>query len=129
LLATARTEVAADVKDIDDLVARAMQGNSPAMSVLINAGSLLGRALANVVNILDPKLILISGEGVRMGELFFSGLRSAFHKNVMPGLAEDTEIRVTPWGDDVWARAAASVVIGEIFNSPIQKEEAAEKAR
>lgn len=98
-------------------------------TVLTKVGALLGRELANIVNILDPKLILISGEGVRMGELFFSGLRSAFHENVMPGLAEDTVIRVTPWGDDVWARAAGSVVIGELLNSPMQKEEVADKPR
>lgn len=129
LLTIARAEVNADVRDIDDLVERAKNGNPAAVLVLTRAGALLGRELANVVNILDPKLILISGEGVRMGELFFSGLRAAFHENVMPGLADDTEIRVTPWGDDVWARAAASVVIGELFNSPMQKEDVADKTR
>ena len=127
LLAVARVEVDPTLRDIEDLVQRAKNGNAAAAALLSRAGALLGRELANVVNILDPTLILITGEGVRMGELFFSGLRSAFHQNVMPGLAEDTEIRVTPWGDDVWARAAASVVIGELFNSPIQKEEAASK--
>jgi predicted NBD/HSP70 family sugar kinase len=123
LLTAARKEVGEDVKDFDDLLQRANNGNSAAAMVLTRAGWLLGREVANLVNILDPKLILISGEGVRMGEIFFSALRVAFKKHVMPGLAEDTEIRVIPWGDDVWARAAASVVIGELFNSPMQKEE------
>lgn len=127
LLATARKEVNEDIRDFDDLVQRAQSGNEAAENVLTNAGALLGREIANLVNILDPKLILISGEGVRVGEIFFSALRASFHENVMPGLAEDTEIRVAPWGDDVWARGAASVVIGELFNSPMQKEEANEK--
>lgn len=126
LVAAARVETNLDVRDLDELIQYARNGDQVAASILNRAGCLLGRELANVVNLLDPALILISGEGVRMGELFFSGLRSEFHANVMPGLAEDTEIRVTPWGDDVWARAAASVVIGELFNSPIQKEEDAE---
>jgi hypothetical protein len=68
-------------------------------------------------------LIIISGEGIRMGELFFSSVRQAFHEGVMPGLAEDTEIRIDSWGDDIWALGAASLVIAEIFISPIQKEE------
>jgi len=129
LLATARKEVGADVIDFDDLLQRANNGNAAAAMVLTRAGRLLGQEIANLVNILDPKLILISGEGVRMGEIFFSALRTAFKQNVMPGLVEDTEIRVIPWGDDVWARAAASVVIGELFNSPMQKEENSEKIR
>jgi N-acetylglucosamine repressor len=126
LLAISRKEVSEDIQDFNDLLNRANAGNAAAAMVLTRAGRLLGQHIANLVNILDPKLILISGEGVLMGEIFFSALRSAFKENVMPGLAEDTEIRVIPWGDDVWARAAASVVIGELFNSPMQKEETSE---
>jgi N-acetylglucosamine repressor len=129
LLATARKEVGEDVVNFDDLLQRANGGNAPAAMVLTRAGRLLGQEIANLVNILDPKLILISGEGVRMGEIFFSALRTAYKQHVMPGLVEDTEIRVIPWGDDVWARAAASVVIGELFNSPMQKEESTQKVR
>jgi predicted NBD/HSP70 family sugar kinase len=83
----------------------------------------LGQQIANLVNVLDPKLIIISGEGIRMGDFFFSPMRAAFHKYVMPGLAQDTEIRVNSWGDDIWALGAASLVLAEIFTSPIQKEE------
>ncbi len=125
LLATAHKKVGGDVRDIDDLVRRASDGDVKARNVLTSAGELLGRQIANVVNILDPKLIILSGEGVRMGEVFFAALRSAVAKNVMPGLAKDAEIRMAAWEDDVWARGAASVVIGELFNSPMQKEEAA----
>jgi len=58
-----------------------------------------------------------------MGDTFFSSMREAVQKNAVPELFDDTEIRINPWGDDVWARGAASLVIGELFNSPIQKEE------
>ena len=57
-----------------------------------------------------------------MGDVFFSAVRSTFNEGVMPGLSEDTEIRVNSWGDDIWALGAASLVIAEIFISPIQKE-------
>jgi predicted NBD/HSP70 family sugar kinase len=123
ILATAQKEVDASIQDLGQLLVLAQAGNHAAAMVLTRAGRLLGQEIANVVNILDPRLILISGEGVRMGDIFFSALRASFKQHVMPGLAEDTEIRVIPWGDDVWARAAASVVIGELFNSPMQKEE------
>jgi predicted NBD/HSP70 family sugar kinase len=129
LLATARKEVGEDVRDFDDLLQRATSGNAKAVRVFTHAGQLLGQEIANLVNILDPKLILISGEGVRMGDVFFSAVKEAVRQNVMPSLLNDTEIRVIPWGDDVWARAAASVVIGELFSSPMQKEESAVKKR
>ncbi len=122
LLATARKQVGEEILSFEDFLQKAYNGNAAAAAVLANAGNLLGVEIANLVNILDPKLILISGEGVHMGDLFFSALRDSFHQNVMPGLANDTEIRVMPLGDDTWASAAASVVIGELFNSPTRPE-------
>jgi predicted NBD/HSP70 family sugar kinase len=127
LLATARKEISGNIANLDDLLRMANNGDSAAALVFTRAGTLLGQQIANLVNILDPKLILISGEGVRMGEIFFSALRAAYNQHAMLGLVENIEIRVIPWGDDVWARAAASVVIGELFNSPMQKEESIEK--
>lgn len=122
LVERARREVDPGIVDLDELIGRANAGQPKAMEVLASAGALLGRQIANLVNVLDPKLIIVSGEGIRMGEVFFSAMRTAVRCYVMPGLAEDTEIRINSWGDDVWALGAASLVIAEIFNSPILKE-------
>ncbi len=123
LVEKARRVVSPDIADLDDLIARANAGDKEAAKILSHAGMLLGREIANLANIFDPKLIIISGEGVRMGEIFFSSVRTAFHDCVLASLAEDIEIRVNSWGDDIWALGAASLVIAEIFRSPIQKEE------
>ncbi|HEX2980430.1 MAG TPA: ROK family transcriptional regulator [Anaerolineaceae bacterium] len=123
LVETARREVDASIATLDELIARATAGQPAAVRILDHAGALLGRQLANLTNLLDPNLIIISGEGIRMGDVFFKAMRSAFRECVMPGLAEDTEIRINSWGDDIWALGAASLVIAEIFTSPIQKEE------
>jgi N-acetylglucosamine repressor len=123
LINTAQREIDPDILHLEELIDHAGKGLSKAISIFERAGSLMGQQIANLVNILDPKLIIISGEGIRMGDFFFSPMRAAFHKYVMPGLAQDTEIRVNSWGDDIWALGAASLVIAEIFTSPIQKEE------
>ena len=122
LVAEAQQKVSADVCDLDDLIARMKAGDQNAALIFTRAGKLLGYQIANLVNLFDPKLIIISGEGIRMGDVFFSAVRNTFNQDVMPGLAEDTEIRVNSWGDDIWALGAASLVIAEIFISPIQKE-------
>ncbi len=123
LIAQASQIISPDIIRLDDLIELAYSGQADAVAILANAGRLLGTQIANLVNVFDPKLIIISGEGTRMGEVFFSAVRSAIHDCVMTGLAEDTEIRVNSWGDDIWALGAASLVIAEIFKSPIQKEE------
>jgi predicted NBD/HSP70 family sugar kinase len=121
-LLTAAKEKGLQSDDLETLASLAQEGNAQAVEILENAGRLFGRELANLVNVMDPRLILISGEGVAVGDTFFSAMRGTFRSNIMPGLADDTEIRVATWGDDVWARGAASVVIGEVFRSPIQPE-------
>jgi N-acetylglucosamine repressor len=123
LVEQARSALGEEITDLDGLLRCVSLGDPRARQILERAGSLLGLQMANLVNLFDPKLIIISGEGIRMGEVFFSAVRNAFHGAVMPGLAQDTEIRVNSWGDDIWALGAASLVIAEVFSSPIQKEE------
>lgn len=122
LVEDAQHEVDPKIVDIDGLIDKVKTGDQKAAKILTKAGNLLGMQIANLVNLFDPKLIIISGEGIRMGDVFFSAVRSSFAESVMPGLAQDTEIRVNSWGDDIWALGAASLVIAEIFISPIQKE-------
>jgi N-acetylglucosamine repressor len=129
LVAQARRDVDAGIVDLDDLVSRAMSGNPESVQVLQRAGTLLGRQIANLVSLFDPTQIIISGEGIRLGDVFFTAVRNAFRECAMPDLAQNTEIRVNSWGDDIWALGAASLVIAEIFISPIQKEEGAADKR
>ena len=123
LIAQARQIISPEISGLDELIEFANTGQADAVAILASAGRLLGTQIANLVNVFDPKLIIISGEGTRMGEVFFAAVRNAIRDCVMTGLAEDTEIRVNSWGDDIWALGAASLVIAEIFKSPIQKEE------
>ncbi len=92
-----------------ELVALAESGNLTARAILARAGEILGRGLANLINVFDPQRIIVGGEGVRLGEWLFGPMRAAITQHVMPGLAQDAEIRIEPWGDDAWARGAASL--------------------
>jgi len=56
-----------DVTEPDDLIGAARGGDATALDVLAQGGRALGYAVASVVNLLNPALILISGEGVRAG--------------------------------------------------------------
>ena len=40
-------------------------------------------------------------------------------QHVFDGLVEDTEIIIQEWGDEAWAWGAASLVLQDIFKSPI----------
>lgn len=120
--AVARGEPLETVQSLDDLVQQAQTGNPVAMAIFTQAGQILGQGVANLINIFSPQHIIISGEGVRAGDLIFAPMYDTITRHVMPGLAEDTEIEVDVWNDDAWARGAASLVLQELFKSPIYRD-------
>lgn len=104
---------------MDELLSRGRKGDQKAVAVFSSAGETLARGTANLINVLNPELIIISGEGVRAGSLLFAPMRAALSRYVMPGLAEDTQIQIDTWDDNAWARGAAGLVLGELFKSPV----------
>ena len=104
------------------LLALAEDGNEGARGVFARAGEILGRCLANLINVFDPALIILNGEGVRAGEWLFGPMGKSIERHVIPGLAGDTEIRIDRWDDDAWARGAASLVLRELFESPMHHQ-------
>ncbi len=102
----------------DGLVQAANEGSAIALRVLAQAGEVFGRSLANVINLLNPALIIISGEGVRAGEHLFEPMRKAIRAYAFQPLGDDVDIRVEALHDDSWARGAACLVLDNIFASP-----------
>jgi N-acetylglucosamine repressor len=120
--AYAKQSIPMNVKDVNDLVNLAKEGDPIAVGIFASAGKILAQSLANLINVLSPQLIIISGEGVRAGDLLFTPMYDVMDKYIMPGLVEDTEVRIDVWDDDAWARGAASLVLKDLFESPMHRE-------
>ena len=104
-----------------DLAQMALNGNHTADKILNKTGAILGQSVANLINLFNPQRILISGEGVARGPIFFEAMKKSMQTYALPNLYSDVDLRVEPWGDDVWARGAASLVLRSIFESPIHE--------
>ena len=115
-------------KTPEELIAFAASGEKAAQEIFARAGELLGQSIANLVNIFNPQRVLINGEGVRAGNWLFDPMRAAIDEHTMPGLRQDVSILVEPLGDDAWARGAASLVLHELFESPIKRQREVEAA-
>ncbi len=122
--AAARGELSAPVQSLDELLPLARSGDTAALQIFDRAGRILGLAIANLINLFDPKKIIISGEGTREGEYLFSPMKESIRQNTMPGLFDPDIVEIDPWGDDAWARGAAGLVLREVFESPIHKKPA-----
>ncbi|MEX2540905.1 MAG: ROK family transcriptional regulator [Trueperaceae bacterium] len=87
----------------------ASEGDPLALALFQDAGDLLGSALANLVNIFAPSLVVLSGEGTRNARFFMPALEEALQAYSFGDVAEGLELVVDDWGDDAWARGAAGL--------------------
>ncbi|MDR0283339.1 MAG: ROK family protein [Propionibacteriaceae bacterium] len=94
---------------------RADSGDQRAQEVYEQAGHLLGRALAGVVNLLDPEVVIVSGEGVESWRHWMFGFEPAFRACLIPA-KRGVPVTVEAWADDRWAQGAACLVLGTPFD-------------
>jgi N-acetylglucosamine repressor len=120
--AMARGELSSPVTNVDDLLLLAQAGNAVALRIFDQAGRILGIGIANLINLFNPRKIIISGEGTRDGDFLFVPMHESIQQNTMPGLFDRDTLEIAAWGDDAWARGAAGLVLREVFESPIHKK-------
>ncbi|MFW6098246.1 MAG: ROK family protein, partial [Chloroflexota bacterium] len=80
------------------ITAAADAGDPLAQELLASAGHWLGVGIATLVNLLNPQLVIVGGEGVQAGEWRLGPMREAFESNVFDGLGQNIELLVEPSG-------------------------------
>lgn len=93
------------------------------VEILERAGRHVGRAVASITTVLDPQRVVVSGEGVRLGDHYLASMRAELSAREQKEVS--TEIVIEPWGDEVWARGAATLVLRELFHPAHLRDEGA----
>ncbi|QNE21261.1 ROK family transcriptional regulator [Kribbella qitaiheensis] len=114
----------AGTKTIEQAIDKARQGDKATTEIFEQVGRILGTAVGNLVNLLNPKLIVLAGEGTRAGDLFGPSFDEALRETVFDGLQRDLEVVVDDWDDEAWAQGAAGLFLGELFQPNLRPDEA-----
>lgn len=93
----------------------ASSADAQVTEILGRAGADVGRAVGNVVMTFAPRLVVISGEGVRLGSAYLDPLERGISRATTRGEVP-VEVVIEPWGDEAWARGAASLALRELFH-------------
>ena len=102
----------------DELVSLANSGDPVTLEAIGNAARKLGVAVANVMTILNPELLIICGEGTELGAAFIDPIVAAVRDQSFADLGVRVAIKVQRWGDEAWAVGAATLVLRESFSIP-----------
>ncbi|WP_432885000.1 ROK family transcriptional regulator [Kribbella sp. CA-245084] len=96
--------------DLAGAIKLAHEGNEQAREAFDRAGEVIGSALAAMVNLVGPELVVIAGEGVAEYDLYEDRMRRAFAEHAF-GAAGDCRLMLRSHTFDDWARGAAATVI------------------
>ncbi len=99
---------------IDKLRSLADGGDAGAVEIFGDAATILGRSVADLVNVLSPELVLISGEGSESWSHLAARFERSFRANLFPPLA-GVSVEIDPWDDTKWAVGAAALVLRATF--------------
>lgn len=115
LLAAARARgIVGPRQGIKKLQELAAAGDLQARQIYHHAGSTLGRAVADLVNVLSPQLVLVSGEGTQAWPQLAESFEAAYRANLFAPLGH-VQVEVDPWDDAKWAVGAATLVLRASF--------------
>ncbi|MGR3584920.1 MAG: ROK family protein, partial [Pseudooceanicola nanhaiensis] len=121
LLREANLNSETDHKDIDSLFAAAGAGEEIAGSILDRAGRMFAMGLANVVNIFDPSLIILSGAQLNYDFLYSDKVIDQMKRWIVQVDAPIPEVKVHGWGDLMWAKGATAYAIEEVSNLTVRE--------
>ncbi|MFG1705155.1 ROK family protein [Nonomuraea sp. M3C6] len=91
-------------------------GDPVARAVFAQAGAILGRATAGLINVVDPEVVVVLGEGTADWPLWRDGFEPALRAQLYPG-RRDISVEVESWDDTSWAQGAAALVLATPFDA------------
>jgi transcriptional regulator of PTS gene len=104
---------------IDEL---ARGSNVELESIYRKAGEILGVGIYNMITMLDPERVIITGKGVAAGDKLFNPMFIQIERLKSDQFGfPDTEIVIQKWTDGDWARESGTLVLREIYKSPFFK--------
>jgi len=98
-----------------------LDGHPAATRVVADAGRHIGRAVANLVNLLNPSRIVVGGELAACGDVLLDPLRQECQRHAISSAGDDVEIHHGPLGDRAQVLGALALVLqdAETFSTPV----------
>lgn len=108
-------------RGLNRLAELAREGDEEVRRIHERAGEILGLGIANLINLFDPALVILSGERMQLYEFYETAMLEAVERNVLSVHRGQTPVRVNRWGDEVWAWGAAALALHELHLPPLEQ--------
>ena len=96
---------------VQDIIARATSGDAAALRVIDDAGMAVGRAVANVANMINPEIIVVGGPLAALGHILLDPIRRGLTRHAVPAIGEATTVVMSSLGDRAEVLGAVSLAL------------------
>lgn len=96
---------------IEDVVRLALAGDLACRRVIEDAGRQLGTAVANLVNLINPAMVIVGGDVTDAGDLLLDPVRTTVRRNSVPAAAELVRIASSTLGRRAQVLGAVALVL------------------
>lgn len=99
-----------------DVVAAASQGDTASIELIGAAGQLIGRALATIVSVFNPSLIVVGGGMAKAGDQLFASIKEAVYGRALPLATRDLIVQRSALNGLGGVVGAAATVIDQLLS-------------
>ena len=107
--------------NIAELLTSSRGGDEMARTIVTRASRMFAMGLANLANIFDPELIILSGERMQMDHLYASEVIDRIREATIQVDMPPPRVVIHKWGDLMWARGAAAFAIDAVADMAIER--------
>lgn len=109
----------ADAEDLDinDIIHAAESGEMSARLAIQQAGRYIGAAVAIIINLINPEIVILDGVTIRTGRYLLEAVQEESARHTLPAVWPATKIIPGQLGDLAVSLGAATVVIDAAFAS------------
>jgi predicted NBD/HSP70 family sugar kinase len=106
-------------RSIDALIAAARDGDSAARTLLELRARAIGEALAAIIGLINPDLVVLAGSGVTAAPEFFPTIRAEAQRRCVLPIDAETVIRPAAAGTDVLGLSATALVLDAFYRQTL----------
>ena len=94
-----------------DILDAVLNGDELSIELIQDQGYKLGKALGNIINLLDPELVVIGGEYTMVKDFFIDAVRIGVKKTSLIGSVKHCKIKASKLGRYLGAKAGACMLL------------------
>ncbi len=103
----------ADLKEIDQML---IQGNEVVLKIIKETGVILGIAIANLANLLNPEMVILFGGVTNLGTNLIGPLKEEVKRRAFKKATESLRIELATLGDNSGVLGAAKNILSQLQN-------------